>query len=167
MDLSVPVTSMTVAAVLCCGLVAGFLFAFAVVVMPGLRRMTDADFLRTFQAVDGVIQRGSPVFAAVWAASAALPLLAAATRLASREGPSALLLSAAAAVMLLGVHLPTLVVNVPANTRLQAVDVAELDGPAASEVRRRFESRWNRWNAVRTVAATTGVLLLALALAQL
>lgn len=45
-------------AALLCGLVAGLLFAFAVVVMPGLRTMDDAAFVQAFRAIDGVIQRG-------------------------------------------------------------------------------------------------------------
>ncbi|WP_380169746.1 DUF1772 domain-containing protein [Jannaschia sp. R86511] len=157
------VTASSVGAVVTCGLVAGLLLGFAVVVMPGLRGLGDADFVRSFQAVDGVIQRGAPVFGLVWAGSAVLPLFAVVTRLLATEGPDVRLLGAAAALMLLGVHLPTVVVNVPANNRLQAVDVAGLDGPALARLRAGFEPRWNRWNRVRTVLATVAVLLLALA----
>ena len=52
-----------------CSLVAGFLFAFAVVVMPGIRRLDDAAFIRTFQAIDRVIQDGQPLFLLVWVGS--------------------------------------------------------------------------------------------------
>jgi uncharacterized membrane protein len=34
-----------------CSLVAGFLFAFAAVVMPGIRRLDDGAFIRAFQAI--------------------------------------------------------------------------------------------------------------------
>jgi uncharacterized membrane protein len=47
-------------AALLCSLVSGFLFAFAVVIMPGIRNLGDREFLRAFQAIDGVIQRGNP-----------------------------------------------------------------------------------------------------------
>ena len=60
---------------LLCGLVAGLLFAFAVVVMPGLKTMDDAAFVRAFQAIDGVIQRGQPLFGAVLATLLWLVLL--------------------------------------------------------------------------------------------
>ena len=36
-------------ACLLCSLVAGFLFAFAVVVMPGIKSLGDGEFLRAFQ----------------------------------------------------------------------------------------------------------------------
>ena len=45
-------------ATLLCALVAGFLFAFAVIVMPGIGRLPDREFVRAFQEMDGIIQRG-------------------------------------------------------------------------------------------------------------
>ncbi len=35
-----------------CSLVAGFLFAFAEVLMPGIRALGDREFIRAFQAMD-------------------------------------------------------------------------------------------------------------------
>jgi uncharacterized membrane protein len=43
-----------------CSLVAGFLFAFAIVVMPGIRSLNDREFIRAFQVMDGVIQNNHP-----------------------------------------------------------------------------------------------------------
>jgi uncharacterized membrane protein len=165
MDLALPVDSFAIAAALCCALVAGLLFSFAVVVMPGFRRLGDREFLSAFRAVDGVIQGGQPVFLAVWAGSAVLPVLAVVVRLLSEGGPVPGLLVAGAAVSVVGVHLPTVAVNIPLNNRLQAVDVGVLDGSAAERVRVGFESRWTRWNLARTVASVVAVLLLVLALA--
>ena len=52
-----------------CSLVAGFLFAFAVVVMPGIRRLNDKEFIRAFQVMDRVIQNNQPSFMLVWVGS--------------------------------------------------------------------------------------------------
>ena len=52
-----------------CSLVAGFLFAFAVVVMPGIGSLNDRDFLRAFQVMDHVIQNNQPIFMLVWVGS--------------------------------------------------------------------------------------------------
>ena len=60
-----PSISIAIAAARCCALVAGLLFAFAVVVMPGLRWLGDREFPGAFRAVDGVIQAAQPVFLAV------------------------------------------------------------------------------------------------------
>lgn len=49
-------------ATLLCSLVAGFLFSFAIVVMPGISDLNDREFLRAFQVMDRVIQNNQPVF---------------------------------------------------------------------------------------------------------
>ena len=54
-----------------CSLVAGFVFAFAIVVMPGIASLSDREFIRAFQAMDGVIQKNQPVFMVVWLGSVA------------------------------------------------------------------------------------------------
>jgi uncharacterized membrane protein len=61
---------------LLCSLVAGFLFAFSNVVMPGIRRLSDQNFLGAFKVIDGVIQNNQPVFIMVWLGSALFLLLA-------------------------------------------------------------------------------------------
>jgi hypothetical protein len=43
---------------------AGCLFAFAAVVMPGLRSLDEGGFIRTFQVIDRVIQNDQPLFVA-------------------------------------------------------------------------------------------------------
>jgi uncharacterized membrane protein len=60
-----------------CSLVAGFLFAFATVVMPGIKSLDDGSFIRAFQVIDGVTQKGQPAFGFVWVGSV-LSLVAAA-----------------------------------------------------------------------------------------
>ena len=52
-----------------CSLVAGLLFAFASVVMPGIRSLNDREFIRAFQVIDGVIQNNQPLFVLVWIGS--------------------------------------------------------------------------------------------------
>ena len=37
---------------LLCSLVAGFVFAFAIVAMPGIKSLSDHDFLQAFKAID-------------------------------------------------------------------------------------------------------------------
>ena len=53
-----------------CSLVAGLVFVFAVVVMPGIGSLNDREFIRAFQVIDGVIQNNQPAFVFVWIGSA-------------------------------------------------------------------------------------------------
>ena len=149
-------------AIFLCALVTGFLFAFAVVIMPGIRRLDDREFIRAFQVIDGVIQGNQPLFVAVWLGSV-VALIAAVFGVGQLDMLGRVLLIAATSAYLLGVQLPTIVVNVPLNNGLQALDAGALDDRGLATAREAFEARWNRWNRIRTlVACLVTVLLLVL-----
>lgn len=136
-----------------CSLVAGFLFAFAVVIMPGIRNLGDREFLRAFQAMDGVIQRGQPLFGLVWLGSVLTLVAGLALGAGQASGLEKLFLAIAGGVYLLGVQLPTFLVNIPLNNEVQALNLEEADAASCHSARERFEPRWNRWNAIRTALA--------------
>ena len=136
-----------------CSLVAGLLFAFAVVIMPGIRNLGDREFLRAFQAIDGVIQRGQPLFGLVWLGSVLALVAGLALGVGQVAGLEKMLLAIAGGVYLLGVQLPTFLVNIPLNNELQALDFEEADAASCRSARERFEPRWNRWNTIRTALA--------------
>lgn len=147
-------------ALLLSALTAGFLFAFAVVVMPGLKPLDDAQYLRAFQAVDRVIQDGQPLFLLMWAGAVVALLAALTLSFGTRSGLDQLLLLTASVLYLGGVQIPTAVVNIPLNRRIQALNIDALDADALRGEREAFEGRWNRWNALRTGFATISVVLL-------
>ncbi len=147
-------------ATLLVSLVAGFVFAFGVVVMPGIRELDDRDFIRAFQRIDGVIQRGDPLFGLVFLGSIVFLLAAVVLGAPALVGLERALLLAAGAIYVAGVLLPTGAVNVPLNNQLQRLDVDDLDSEQRRSGRRAFEPRWNRWNRIRTALAcvTAGLL---------
>jgi len=155
------------AALVLCSLTAGFLFAFSVVVMPGITRLEDGAFLQTFQAMDGIIQDSSPLFIVMWMGSvvAMLAVLVLAVGGGDLSGGARALLVGSAVMYLGGVQLPTAAVNIPLNNRVQALHVDQLDPPTVEQERGAFEARWNRWNVVRTIAAIVAVLMLVVAVA--
>jgi uncharacterized membrane protein len=141
-------------ATLLCALTAGFVFAFATVVMPGLARLGDKEFIRGFQVIDGVIQAGQPVFGLVWMGSAVALLLAAVMGALQLDGIDRVVLVGSAFIYVVGVQVPTFRINVPLNNALQTLDVDAMDEDALSSARRDFEARWVRWNSIRTVIAS-------------
>jgi len=146
-----------------CSLVAGFLLAFALVIMPGIRNLGDREFLRAFQEMDGVIQRGHPFFGLVWLGSVVALVTGLALGVGQVVGLERTLLALAGGVYLLGVQLPTFIINIPLNNELQALDVNGADEAACRSARERFEPRWNRWNTIRTIlAALTSAMLVVL-----
>jgi uncharacterized membrane protein len=149
---------------LLCSLVAGLVFTFAIVVMPGIKSLGDLAFLKSFKAMDGVIQNNQPIFMLVWLGSAVVLLASTVLGIWQLEGLNRILLVAACTIYLFGVQLPTVAINVPLNNHLQSQDLDAMATPALLETTARFESRWLRWNAIRTVLAilTTALLLILL-----
>jgi len=147
-----------------CSLVAGLLFAFATVVMPGIRCLGNGDFIRSFQVMDRVIQNNQPLFVVVWVGSALALITAAVLGVWQLRGADRLLLIIAALVYLLGVQLPTFTINIPLNNRLQKLDVGTMAETTRKREREHFESRWNRWNVIRAACASVTSILLVLLL---
>ena len=145
-----------------CSMVAGFLFAFAVVVMPGIRSLNDGEFIRAFQLIDGVIQNNQPLFLLVWVGSVVALVAAVAFGFSTGqlEGVGGPLILVAALVYLLGVQLPTVTLNVPLNNKLQTLNVDAADEATRNVARKDFEPTWNRWNSIRTAFASLASVLL-------
>ena len=146
-----------------CSLVAGFVVAFAIVVMPGIRSLNDREFIRAFQAIDRVIQNRQPIFMLVWVGSVLALVISAVLGIGQLDGTGRLLLIFATLAYLFGVQLPTFAINVPLNNKLQAIDVDTIDESTQNTARRDFEPRWIRWNSIRTaIASLVSVLLMIL-----
>lgn len=152
-----------IVAALLCALVAGLVLTFAIVVMPGIRELDDVGYLRAFKVMDRVIQNNQPLFMLVWLGSALILLATTLFGVWQLEGLNRVLLMVACAIYLLGVQIPTVTINVPLNNRLQAQDLESMSETEVSALAQEFESRWVRWNTIRTVLAIlTSVLLLVL-----
>ncbi len=136
---------------LSCALVTGFVFTYAVIVMPGLAKLTDKEFIRAFQVTDELIQNNQPIFMIVWVGSVISVI---STLIASLMGPysvETVLVIIAGFVYLLGVQGLTVLVHLPLNRRIQTVNVEEWDASALREERLLFETRWIRFNWIRTL----------------
>ena len=137
-----------------CSLVAGFLFAFAVVAMPGIGGLDDREFIRAFQVMDRVIQNNQPIFLLVWVGSVVALVIAAVLGIGRLDGAGRLLIIFAALVYLLGVQLPTVTINIPLNNKLQTLDVDAMNETTQKAARQDFEPRWNLWNSIRAAFAS-------------
>jgi uncharacterized membrane protein len=143
-----------------CSLVAGLLFGFAIVVMPGIAKLTDKEYLLAFKHMDGVIQNNQPLFVLVWAGSILSVIATLALGIMNLRGEELYLLTGGTLLYLIGVQLPTFRFNIPLNNELQNLDVEELEDDQAKSSRVEFETPWNRWNRIRTVNAIIAVTLL-------
>jgi len=150
--------------ILFCSLVAGLLFGFAVVVMPGIAKLTDKEYLLAFKNMDGIIQDNQPLFILVWAGSILSVIVTLVLGVMNLNGTQIYLLSAASVLYLLGVQLPTFRFNIPLNNSLQSLDIETLRETEFTLFRSDFEAPWNRWNRFRTVNAIVAVSMFLLVL---
>ena len=151
-------------ATLLCALVAGFVFAFAVVVMPGIKGLGDREFIRAFQVMDRVIQNNQPIFVFVWIGSLVALVVSAVLGFEQLDAGGRLLIIGATLIYVLGVQMPTMAINVPLNNRLQTLNVDAMNDTSRKDARMAFEPRWTRWNSIRTTLATlvSGLLMILL-----
>lgn len=147
-------TLVAVAAVLG-GLLAGLYAAFAVAVMPGLRRVDDRTFRSAMVQVNRAIQ--NPLFFVMFLGA---PVAAVAAAVSGRAGDEAAWLGAAAILAVAGTGL-TVGYHVPRN---DALDTADPDDPVSA--RAAFEGPWTRGHLVRTALHIASFALLVLTLAR-
>ena len=150
-----------------CSLVAGLCFAWALVVMPGIRSLNDREFIRAFQVMDRVIQNNQPIFVLVWVGSVVALVTSAVFGIGQLDGAGRLLIIFAALAYLLGVQLPTVTMNIPLNNKLQTLDVDAMNESTQKAARQDFEPRWNLWNSIRTAFASLASALLIILLFRL
>jgi uncharacterized membrane protein len=152
---------------LLCALVSGFVFAFAIVVMPGIKNLKDQEFIRAFQVMDGVIQNNQPLFIIVWVGSALALIVSTVLGIWQLDGIQRIFLIIIASIYIIGVHLPTITINIPLNNKLQAIDTNSANETTQKAIRSNFEPRWNFWNSFRTVLSSLVTVLLLVLLYKL
>ena len=149
--------------ILSCSLVGGFIFTYAIVVMPGLSKLNDKDFLRAFQVTDAVIQNKQPLFMFTWIGSIVAMLTTILVSLVSVGLPETWLILLIGVAYLLGVQGITIVINIPLNNHIQRIKIEDLNEETLANERLKFETRWNFFNYIRTsIAISVSVLMLIL-----
>jgi uncharacterized membrane protein len=153
--------------ILLCSLVAGLVFGFAVVVMPGISGLSDRDFLVSFKHMDGIIQNNQAVFILVWVGSVVAIIATMVLGVQNLAASQTNLLGLAIAFYLLGVQLPTACFNIPLNNELQNKNMMVMEGTELTIFRSKFETNWNFWNRFRLVNAVVSVTIMLFVLSQL
>ena len=152
--------------ILTCCLVTGFIFTYAVVVMPGLSKLNDKEFLRAFQVTDGIIQNNQPLFMLTWVGSIIAILSLILIAIVFIGISKTWLIVLVGIIYLLGVQGITISIHIPLNNHIQQLNIDELNEQNLSEERKKFEKKWNNFNIIRTVIAfsVSAILLLILAI---
>ncbi len=147
--------------ILSCSLVGGFIFTYAIVVMPGLSSLSDKDFLRAFQVTDAIIQDNQPLFIFTWVGSMVamfMMIVVSSVRVELAEAWPIVLISVA---YLVGVQGITAAFHIPLNNHIQNLIIEDLNDETLADERLKFEAKWNFFNYIRTgIALFVSFLLL-------
>lgn len=138
---------------LLCSLVTGFILTYAIVVMPGLSKLDDKEFIKAFQVTDGIIQNNQPIFILIWVGSiisVVSTIIISIFTLGLLEGWKIIFVSL---VYLIGVQAITIIIHLPLNRRIQKIDINSTNLQSLNEERKNFETKWNYFNNIRTVIA--------------
>ena len=145
--------------ILFCTMVTGFIFTYAVIVMPGFSKLDDKEFLRAFQVTDGIIQNNQPLFMLTWIGSIVSVLGTVFCAILSLELRESFLIIICGFVYLLGVQGITMSIHLPLNNKLQELVLDGLSNQILKEQRSNFEETWNFYNKIRTALAFSVSLL--------
>ena len=136
-----------------CCLVTGFIFTYAIVVMPGFSKMNDKEFLKAFQVTDAIIQNNQPLFMLTWIGSIISILSTIVISIVILGISDTWYIVLVGIIYLLGVQVVTFSIHIPLNNHLQQFDFDKLDDEKLNKERLKFEKKWNYFNNFRTVIA--------------
>ena len=139
--------------ILSCSLVTGFIFTYAIIVMPGLSKLSDKEFLKAFQVTDAVIQNKQPIFMLIWVGSIVSVLSLILISIAYVGLSETWLIVLVAMIYLLGVQGITILIHLPLNNQIQKLTLEELKDENLRNERLNFENKWNFFNNIRTSIA--------------
>ncbi len=153
--------TVTLAAALGCGLVAGVCFAFSAFVLPGLDNLPAPQAIAAMQSINR--SAVSPAFMIALLGTALACLVLAAWAIRSWGQPGARLVFAGAALYLVGMMVVTIAANLPLN---DTIDGVRADGPAAASDWSDFVTSWAAWNHLRAALALAAAAVLTVALSS-
>ena len=139
--------------VILCALVTGFIFTYAIVVMPGFSKLSDKEFIKAFQVTDEVIQNNQPLFMITWIGSIISILLTIIVATATNGLSNSWLIILVGVIYLLGVQGITIVIHLPLNNHIQKMNIDKMTDKDLGEERREFQKKWNFFNNIRTSVA--------------
>ena len=150
--------------ILSCSLVTGFIFTYAIVVLPGFSKLDDKEYIRAFQVTDEVIQNNQPLFMLAWIGSILSVSGAILASILSPDLSETWFIVLIGVVYLVGVQGITITIHLPMNNHIRDLNLDELDNQTLIKERLKLETKWNYFNNIRTGTGLFVIMSLLLAL---
>lgn len=146
--------------VLFSGLVSGLLYGYTCSVNPGLKALSDIEYIKAMQSINHAIQ--NPIFFVSFIGLLILFPITGYMLYQQKDYAFNLFLSAAI-VYVVGVFGVTILFNVPLNDQLAKFPILTAAPHDISQMRQQFEKPWNTYHFIRTLASVIAFSLLILA----
>ncbi|MBD2754161.1 anthrone oxygenase family protein [Spirosoma validum] len=142
-------------------LITGLFYAYSCSVNPGLNRLSDLEYVTAMQSINRAIQ--NPLFFISFLGTPIL--LPVSTWLNYNQPVSARfwLLLLATILYLIGVLGVTALGNIPLNEALNSFSIQTASAEEIAVQRVRFETPWNTWHTIRTLASFVALVLVVIA----
>lgn len=154
-------TILLILSTLSLGLMAGLFYAWSISVTPGLKKISDPNYLSAFQSMNRAIL--NPAFFIFFMGLVILlPLLT----YMNYDTPVTVefwLILSATILYMTGVMAVTVIGNVPLNNTLEALVIESMSAEQMASFRLGFENKWNTLNMIRTLCSSLSFLLLIMA----
>jgi uncharacterized membrane protein len=150
--------------ILSCSLVTGFIFTYAIVVLPGFSKLDYKEYIRAFQVTEEVIQNNQPLFMLTWIGSILSVLGAILASILSPDLGETWFIVLIGVVYLVGVQGITITIHLPINNHIKDLNLDELDNQTLMKERLKLETKWNYFNNIRTGAGLFVIMSLLLVL---
>ena len=139
-------------------LITGLFYSYSCSVNPGLKRLQDLEYLRAMQSINRAIL--NPVFFMSFIGTLLLLPVTTLTIYNYEHGSSGFYLMLFATLIYgAGVFGITIFGNVPLNEALDKFDISAAESSEINEQRLKFETSWNRFHVIRTIACVFSLLL--------
>ncbi len=142
------ISTVVVSTTLGAALVAGIFFAFSTFIMTALSRLLPEQGIAAMQSINMAVL--NPWFFAVFFGTALGSVALAILGILNWGAPGSIYLVSGSLLYLIGCILVTIVLNVPLNHGLAAVEPGSTEG---AEMWTRYLSTWTTWNHLRTAAS--------------
>lgn len=150
-----------VAATTTTAMLVGLFYGWSVSVVPGLARLSNSEYLSSFQAMNRAIL--NPLFFITFMGSVILLPLCAYLNYTQPTSLRFWLIVAAAVLYIVGTFGITMFANVPLNEMLDKFNLATATDEAKAMQRALFEQPWNRLHNIRTVIGFIATVLMIIA----
>ena len=140
-------------AIVTTALSAGIFYAWSVTVIPGLKRVSDHNYLETMQSVNRAIL--NPLFFIAFIGCMVLLALNAYFLYQLDSSSSFIFTFSAFIIYIIGTFGVTVFGNVPMNESLDKIDLKGLNIEEVKKLRSSYEGKWNTFNYIRTFFAVT------------